>query len=107
AMALAACGPSREHVAQDSTQAVVASKDHSLAIQLDAQKDSLTRLVLQADEFISHVDSSLTTARGVSHKGADKNLDPIARSVENRKLIMARVDALVKRARETANELAK
>jgi hypothetical protein len=104
---LAACGPSKEHVAQDSTQALAATKEHSLATQLAAQKDSLTRIVLQADEFISHVDSSLTTAKGISHKGASADLDPIARSVENRKLIMDRVDALVKRARATSNELAK
>jgi len=107
AAALAACGPSKEHIAQDSTSARVATKEHDLSIQLAAQKDSLTRIVLQADEFISHVDSSLTTAKGISHKTASKDLDPIARSVENRKLIMDRVDALVKRARATASELAK
>ena len=106
-VALAACGPSKEHVAQDSTKAVAATKEHDLSLQLNAQKDSLTRIVLQADEFISHVDSSLNTAKGVSKKTADKELDPIARSVENRKLIMARVDALVKRARETSALLAK
>ncbi len=107
AAVLTACGPSKEHVAQDSTKAVATTQEHSLSTQLAAQKDSLTRIVLQADEFISHVDSSLSTAKGISHKGAAKDLDPIARSVENRKLIMERVDALVKRARETTNQLAK
>jgi hypothetical protein len=104
---MAACGPNKEHVAQDSTKAVAATKEHDLVTQLSAQKDSLTRIVLEADDFISHVDSSLSNAKGISHKSASKELDPIARSVANRKLIMARVDALVKRARETANQLAK
>ena len=107
-LALTACGPSPEHIKADSTASVVSLQHAQLATQLAAQKDSLTRVVLEADEFIMHIDSSVATVKGMP-KGnrADKKLDPLARQLVNRKLVMARVDALVKRARATAAELAK
>jgi hypothetical protein len=79
-----------------------------LATQLAAQKDSLTRVVLQADDFIMQVDKSMSRVKGLP-KGKKKNdnLDPLARQVENRKLVMERVDALVARAQATASQLAK
>jgi hypothetical protein len=40
-------------------------------------------------------------------KKKNENLDPLARQVENRKLVMERVDALVARAQATAAQLAK
>ena len=111
-VALAACVPSPEHKRADSTAAVAAtaaidSQSH-LATQLAAQKDSLTRIVLQADDFIMQVDKSMSRVRGLP-KGKKKNdnLDPLARQVENRKLVMERVDALVARAQATAAQLAK
>jgi hypothetical protein len=111
-LALAACVPSPEHKRADSTAAVAAtaaidSQTH-LATQLAAQKDSLTRIVLQADDFIMQVDKSMSRVKGLP-KGKKKNdnLDPLARQVENRKLVMERVDALVARAQATAAQLAK
>jgi hypothetical protein len=108
AVALAACGPNQEHVRADSTAAVAAAEQTQLATQLAAQKDSLTRIVLQADDFISQIDSSMSRVRGLPKgKRSTKTLDPLARQVENRKLVMERVDALVKRAQATAAQLAR
>ena len=111
-LALAACVPSPEHKRADSAAAVAAtaavdSQSH-LATQLAAQKDSLTRIVLQADDFIMQVDKSMSRVKGLPKgKKKNENLDPLARQVENRKLVMERVDALVARAQATAAQLAK
>jgi hypothetical protein len=108
ALALAACGPNQEHIRADSTAAVAAAEQTQLATQLAAQKDSLTRVVLQADDFISRIDSSMSRVRGLPKaKRSDKSLDPHARQVENRRVVMERVDALVRRAQATASQLAK
>jgi len=79
-----------------------------LTTRLAAQKDSLTRLVLQADDFIMRIDSSVSSVKGVPKgKKVDPRLDPLARQIENRKVVIARVDALVQRARATAAQLSK
>jgi len=108
AFALTACGPTPEHKRADSAAAIAAEQQTLLASQLAAQKDSLTRVVLQADDFIMQVDKSMSRVKGLP-KGKKKNanLDPLARQVENRKLVMERVDALVARAQATASQLAK
>jgi hypothetical protein len=108
ALALTACGPSPEHKRADSAAAAATAEQMQLATQLAAQKDSLTRVVLQADDFILQVDKSMSRVKGLP-KGRKKNenLDPLARQVENRKLVMERVDALVARAQATASQLAK
>jgi hypothetical protein len=108
ALALVACGPSPEHKLADSTAAVAAVQQTQLATQLAAQKDSLTHIVLQADDFIMQVDKSMSRVKGLPKgKKKDDNLDPLARQVQNRKLVMERVDALVARAQATAAQLAK
>ena len=88
--------------------AAAASEQTRLATQLAAQKDSLTRVVLQADEFIMHIDSSISKVKGLP-KGKSKaaTLDPLAQQLQNRKAVMARVDALVARAQQTASQLAR
>ena len=106
--ALAACGPSPEHKRADSAAAVATVQQTQLATQLSAQKDSLTRIVLQADDFIMQVDKSMSRVKGLPKgKKKNENLDPLARQVENRKLVMERVDALVARAQATAAQLSK
>jgi hypothetical protein len=108
ALALAACGPSAEHSAADSVSAALNTQRTQLAMQLGAQKDSLTRIVLQADDFIMHIDSSVSTVKGLpQNKRSTSKLDPLARQIVNRKAVMARVDALVERAHTTAAQLAK
>ena len=64
--------------------------------------------MLQADDFIMQVDKSMSRVKGLPKgKKKNENLDPLARQVENRKLVMERVDALVARAQATAAQLAK
>ena len=107
-LALSACGPSKEHKTADSAAAVATAQQAQLSTQLTAQKDSLTRIVLQADDFIMQVDKSMSKVKGLPKgKKKNENLDPLARQVENRKLVMERVDALVARAQATAAQLAK
>jgi hypothetical protein len=105
----AACGPSAEHARADSAATAAVSEKTRLAAQLAAQKDSLTRVVLQADDFIMHIDSSVSRVKGIGKKGKgkDSRLDPLAQQLQNRKAVMARVDALVARAQQTAAQLAK
>lgn len=107
---VAACGPSKEHAHADSLAASAAGEQVRLATQLAAQKDSLTRVVLQADDFIMRIDSSVSRAVGTK-KGKGKpskdQLDPLAQQILNRRAVMERVDALVQRAQHTANLLAK
>ena len=108
AAGLAACGPSKEHARADSATAAAASEQTRLATQLAAQKDSLTRVVLQADEFIMHIDSSISKVKGLpKSKAKTATLDPLAQQIQNRKAVMARVDALVARAQQTASQLAR
>jgi hypothetical protein len=108
ALAITACGPSADHVSGDSALSAANAQHTMLAMRLAAQKDSLTRVVLQADDFIMHIDSSVSTVKGLpKNKQSDRKLDPLARQIENRKVVMARVDALVARAKATQRELAK
>jgi hypothetical protein len=103
---LAACTPSAEHKRADSTALALSAEQQQLSTQLAAQKDSLTRVVLQADDFIMHIDSSMSAVKGLPKgSSADSQLDPLARQIENRKVVMARVDALVERARKTSAQL--
>ena len=108
AAGLVACGDSKEHKLADSMATAKAAEQQRLAVQLAAQKDSLTRVVLQADDFIQHIDSSVSRVIGKTKKGSKKGtLDPLAQQIENRKAVMERVDALVARARATAAQLKK
>lgn len=107
ALVFTACKPSAEHQRADSTALATSTQQAALAAQLSAQKDSLTRVVLQADDFIIHIDSSVSAVKGLPKgKRPDTTLDPLARQIENRKAVTARVDALVERARATSAQLA-
>ncbi len=104
----AGCAPSAEHQQADSAAVAVSRQRSQLVSRLSAQKDSLTRVVLQADDFIMHIDSSVTSVKGLPRgKRVNARLDPLARQIENRQVVMSRVDALVQRARATATQLAK
>jgi DNA repair exonuclease SbcCD ATPase subunit len=107
ALGLAACGPSKDRIRADSIAVAASSEQARLSKQLAAQKDSLTRVVLQADDFIMHIDSSVSRVVGKPKgKKKDAKLDPLAQQLQNRKAVMERVDALVARTRETAKQLA-
>jgi regulator of replication initiation timing len=95
--------------AREDSLRVVQAQQLQLMTQLSAQKDSLTKVILDADDFIANVDSKISSVKGIAAKGrkAQKELEsPIQQQIQNRKQMMARVDALVKRAKETADQLA-
>lgn len=106
ALLLTACEPSREHARADSARTAAATEQTRLARQLAAQKDSLTRVVLEADDFIMRIDSTVSSVRGVSRRERGERLDPLAQQIQNRREVISRVDALVARARSTARQLA-
>jgi regulator of replication initiation timing len=106
ALVAAACDNGR--AAREDSLRVVQSQQLQLMSQLSAQKDSLTKVILDADEFIAKVDSKVSSVKGIRAKGKKgKDLEsPIQQQLQNRKEMLARVDALVKRAKETADQLA-
>jgi hypothetical protein len=99
-------------VAQDRarTDSLLAVKDEQiqLASALSAQKDSLTRIIVAADDFIMKIDSQIKTVKGlpVAKRVTRRMESPIAEQIERRKEVLARVDALVARAKATATQLA-
>jgi regulator of replication initiation timing len=94
--------------AREDSLRVVQAQQLQLMGQLSAQKDSLTKVILDADDFIAKVDGKISSVKGIRAKGRKgKDLEsPIEQQIQNRKEMMARVDALVKRAKETADQLA-
>ena len=107
ALSAAACDGGR--AAREDSLKVVQSQQLQLMTQLSAQKDSLTRVILDADDFISKVDTKISSVKGVrgkARKGQKELESPIQQQIQNRKEMLARVDALVKRAKETADQLA-
>src|SRR5437773_244189 len=102
--ALAAC-KDKALIARADTLQTKVSEQERLATQLNSRKDSLTRVVLDADAFISRMDSSISTVKGLPHNKRDAS-DPLANQIQARKDVQSRVDALVARARQTARQLA-
>ena len=107
ALALGACADAKYAARADSARAAAAEQT-VLAAQLAAQKDSLTNVVLQADAFISQVDSQIARVKGLPsgrRKGPAAE-SPIQEQIEERQAMLARVSALVDRAQKTAAQLA-
>ncbi|HZI42200.1 MAG TPA: hypothetical protein VFD67_10870 [Gemmatimonadaceae bacterium] len=99
-----ACKMSHEAARADSVQTAEQLK---LTNQLAAQKDSLMTVVLDADKFISQIDSQISKVRDVPAPKRKKDSEsPIQDQLQARKDLLVRVDALVKRAQTTARELA-
>ena len=102
----AGCTNSRATARADSLQ-VLATQQSSLAKQLSAQKDSLTQVVLDADHFITRIDSQITTVKGLPKSQKREGIEsPIQEQLVRRKEMMARVSALVARAKATSAQLA-
>ena len=89
----------------DSLQAAL-DEQQVLATQLAAQKDSLTRVVLDADAFLGQMDSAIKTVRGLPRAKRASTEGPLQDQVTERQEMMERVDALVARAKGTASQLA-
>lgn len=103
-LALAACS-GKETARADSAQAALA-RQLELSRQLASQKDSLTTVVLEADRFISSVDSQIARVKGLPKNKRKEGEDPLQAQLTARQEMLDRVDALVRRTRETANQLA-
>jgi hypothetical protein len=81
------------------------TEQQSLSNQLASQKDSLTRVVLDADAFLGQMDSAISTVRGLPRTKRAAS-DPLADQIQARKDMQERVNALVARAKSTASQLA-
>ena len=104
---LAAGCEARDRARQDSLQAITAEQ-LELTTQLSAQKDSLAKVIVDADDFIMQIDSQIRTVKGLptSKRVSRRAESPIEEQIETRKEVLARVGALVERAKTTANQLA-
>ena len=103
---LSAC-ETRSRARMDSLQATTAEQ-LELTTTLAAQKDSLARVIVDADDFIMAIDSQIKTVKGLpAPKRVSRRAEsPIEDQIERRKEVLARVSALVERAKLTANQLA-
>jgi chromosome segregation ATPase len=103
---LSAC-ETRSRARMDSLQATTAEQ-LELTTTLAAQKDSLARVIVDADDFIMAIDSQIKTVKGLpTPKRVSRRAEsPIEDQIERRKEVLARVSALVERAKLTANQLA-
>ena len=101
-----ACVSKREKARQDSLAAIT-QEQLELTTTLSAQKDSLTRIIFDADHFIMSIDSQIRTVKGLptGKRVKARAESPIEEQVERRKEVLARVSALVDRAKTTAAEL--
>src|SRR5436190_2246042 len=82
------------------------SEQTLLGNQLQFQKDSLTRVVLDADAFLGRMDSVVRTVRGLPASSRKSKEGPIADQMAARRDVMKRITALVDRAKSTAEQLA-
>jgi hypothetical protein len=100
------CTSAKDRARADSAQAL-ATTQKVLMATLEAQKDSLTQVVNDADGFIAKVDSTVSKVKGLPKAKRLKNSEsPIEDQLHARKEMLKRVSALVQRAQETAKELA-
>ncbi|HKG91859.1 MAG TPA: hypothetical protein VKA84_08215 [Gemmatimonadaceae bacterium] len=102
-----ACTDRAEKARADSLQAVTAEQ-LALTTKLSAQKDSLSAVIFEADDFITQIDSQIRTVKGLpkSKRGTKQLESPIEEQLVRRKETLARVAALVERTKVTAGQLA-
>lgn len=101
------CSSARDRARADSAQAL-AVQQHALMNVLASQRDSVSRLLFDADTFLSEVDTKISRVKGLPHAKLASNTSesPLEDQLRARKDMLHRVDALVSRARETAREVA-
>lgn len=102
-----ACETAADRARADSVNALVTEQQQLMA-QLAAQKDSLALVVDDADAFISQIDSQISRVKGLpaAKRSSVASESPLADQQQARKDMLAKVDALVNRARATAAQLA-
>ncbi|MCE2942312.1 MAG: hypothetical protein ACK53A_02730 [Gemmatimonadota bacterium] len=106
-LVLAACtrGPDADAARRDDP---AATRELALADQLAAQKDSLTRIVLETDRFLVAIDSQLDRVPSL-RTGPRPQLapeSPVADQLQQREELLTRVQQLVNRTRASARQLA-
>jgi hypothetical protein len=92
-------------IARADTLEVRLTEQQSLSNQLSSQKDSLVRVVLDADAFLGQMDSAISTVKGLP-RNRRGTTDPLADQLLARREMQERVNALVMRAKVTSNQLA-
>jgi hypothetical protein len=99
-----ACESRAKLAAADSA----AAEQARLATQLSTQKDSLMRVVLDADAFIAQIDSQVSRVKGLPKAERPKHQleGPLEEQLQARADMLAQVKGLVNRAQRTATELA-
>ena len=104
---LAGCETAADRARADSVSALVLEQQLLMA-QLTAQKDSIAGVVDDADQFISQIDSQISRVKGLpaARRRNVASESPIADQRQAREDMLAKVDALVNRARATAEQLA-
>src|SRR5688500_5629215 len=89
---LLGAGEPRSRARNDSLQAITAEQ-LELTTQLSAQKDSLSKIIVDADDFIMSIDSQIRTVKGLptSKRVNRRSESPIEDQIETRKEVLARV----------------
>jgi hypothetical protein len=101
------CTSERDRQRADSVRALVAQQGQLLA-KLAEQRDSVSRVLGDANAFVGKIDSSISRVKGLpaASRATKGSEGPLEDQVRQRKDMLRRVDALVARARETAKEVA-
>src|SRR6266480_963187 len=102
-VSLAAC--QGKEVARGDSLSTALTDQQKLSNQLNSQKDSLTRVVVDADAFLGQMDSAIKTVKGMP-RDKRRGSDPLADQLQARKDMLDRVNALVARTKQTAAQLA-
>ena len=101
------CSSQHERARADSVQALVTQQGQLLAT-LTAQRDSVSHVLGEADDFIGRIDNSIARVKGLPRGEGSRHPSEgaLEDQVRQRKAMLRRVDALVARARETAQQVA-
>ena len=100
-----ACSSPVDRARADSAQAL-ASQQRVMMEKLAAQRDSVSRVLGDADSFIGQIDKSISRVKGLPVEHPKKNSESgIEDQLHQRKAMLRRVDALVARARETSRQV--
>jgi regulator of replication initiation timing len=101
-----ACTSPRDRARADSATAL-AAQQRVMMEKLAAQRDSVSRVLGDADSFIGQIDKSISRVKGLPagehpKRGSESGIED---QLQQRKNMLRRVDALVARARETSRQV--
>jgi peptidoglycan hydrolase CwlO-like protein len=101
-----ACSSPADRARADSAQAL-AAQQRLMMDKLVAQRDSVSRVLGDADSFIGQIDKSISRVKGLpaGERPKRKSESGIEDQLRSRKDMLRRVDALVARARETSHQV--